>query len=232
MKRPVWLSGVLVAGLATMSFAAEGEIKMESKPEKRETATSVDFNAALGLQFPSLTGLGARIEQAMQAADPVGLANAAHELSIAEQVSGKEASITSAQLLERAVELAKLRLIESEIKAVAAIVTDDATKKDLAAAQQQAAERAEELAKALESDEQPRGLVGDLTVYNYSYNYVDIYYDGVYLGVVFPRAYFSFHVHDPGYSHFDLYAEDAYGNYWNWHDTGSFSSYWWDLYEP
>ena len=232
MKRPVWLSGVLVAGLATMSFAAEGEIRMESRPEKRETATSVDFNAALGLQFQSLTGLGARIEQAMQAADPVGLANAAHELSIAENVSGKEASITSAQLLERAVELAKLRLIESEIKAVAAIVTDADTKKDLEAAQKQAADRAAEMAKALESDDQARGLFGDLTVYNYSYNYVDVYYDGSYVGVVFPRAYFSFHVHDPGYSHFDLYAEDAYGNYWNWHDTGSFSSYWWDLYEP
>ena len=232
MKRPVWLSGVLVAGLATMSLAADGEIKMESKPEKRETATSVDFNAAFGLQFPSLTGLGARIEQAMQVADPVGLALAAHELSVAEQVSGKEASITSAQLLERAVQLAKLRLIESEIKAVAAIVTDATTKQELADAQKLAVEQAEKMAKALESDETPRGLVGDLTVYNYSYNYVDIYYDGVYLGVVFPRAYFSFSVRDPGYSHFDLYAEDAYGNYWTWHDTGSFSSYWWDLHAP
>jgi hypothetical protein len=230
MKRPVWLSGVLVASLATMSFAAEGEIKLESKAEQRETATSVDFNAALGLQFPSLTGLGARIEQAMQAADPVGLANAAHELSIAEQVSGKEASITSAQLLERAVELAKMRLVESEIKAVAAIVTDADTRKELDAAQKQAAERAEELAKALEGDEQARGIGGTLTVYNYSYASVDIYYNGIYLGVVFPRAYFTFSVGDYGYSYFDLYAEDAYGVYYSSSDVGAYDHYDWELY--
>jgi hypothetical protein len=225
----MWLSGVLVCSLATMSFA-EGEIKLESKAETRETATSVDFNAALGLQFQSLTGLGARIEQAMQAADPVGLANAAHELAIAEQVSGKEASITSAQLLEKAVELAKLRLIESEIKAVAANVTDANTKKELDAAAKQAAERAAEMAQALEGDEKARGVGGTLTVYNYSYASVDVYYDGVYLGVVFPRAYFTFSVGDYGYSHFDLYAEDAYGVYYSSHDTGSYDHFDWELY--
>lgn len=229
MKRPMWLSGVLVAGLATMAFA-DGEIKLESKAEQRETATSVDFNAALGLQFPSLTGLGARIEQAMQDADPVGLANAAHELAIAEQVSGKEASITSAELLEKAVGLAKLRLIESEIKAVAAIVTDPATRKDLEAAQKQAAEVAAEMAKALESDEQSKGIAGTMTVYNYSYASVDVYYNGIYLGVVFPRAYFTFAVGDYGYSHFDLYAEDAYGVFYRSHDTGNYDHYDWELY--
>jgi hypothetical protein len=229
MKRAMGLSGVLVAGLAAMSVAAE--IRMESRPEKRETATSVDFNAALGLQFQSLTGLGARIEQALQAADPVGLANAAHELSVAEQVSGKEASITSAQLLERAVELARLRLIESEIKAVAAIVTDADTRQDLEAARKQAAQRAEELANALESEEAARTVPAPtLTVYNYCYTSLDVYFNGIYLGVVFPRSYFTFNVGDQIGPQTVLYAEDAYGNYYYWTDDGNFDQYTWEIY--
>ncbi|REJ84932.1 MAG: hypothetical protein DWQ34_05120 [Planctomycetota bacterium] len=232
MLRTNWLSAVMVLALAGTGFAQNTEeITEETKPEKRARATSVDFTAELGLNFASLTGLGARIEQAYQAADPVGLASAARDLAVAESVSGKEASITSAELTERAVALAKMRFDEAELKAVAMLVDDEETADELKQVADDAAAFAEELAKAAENDEDARGILGSLTVYNYSFANVDVYYNGRYLGWVGARAKFTFSVHSHA-NHFNLYAEDAYGNFWRWSDNGDFSSYWWDLYAP
>src|SRR4051794_77505 len=62
-----------------------GKKVIESKGEAKPSAVTVDFAKSLGLDFPVLTGLGARIEQARDQGDPVGLAAAARELAVAEE---------------------------------------------------------------------------------------------------------------------------------------------------
>src|SRR5262245_65968273 len=66
---------------------------VDSKAEKRQPATAIDSRKELNLPFSSLTTLGARIEAARRSPDPIALGNAAHELAVAEKVSGKKASL-------------------------------------------------------------------------------------------------------------------------------------------
>src|SRR5262249_32277740 len=72
--------------------ATEDREVVSSKVAHRPAAASVNFGKELGLPFPSLGTLGARIGAARKAADPVALAHAASELAVAEKVSGKKAS--------------------------------------------------------------------------------------------------------------------------------------------
>src|SRR5262245_48681024 len=81
---------------------------VDSKAQKRTLAASIQFNKELGLPYKSLTTLGSRIDTARRGHDPVSLAHAASELSVAEKVSGKQASVTSSTLLKESAELAKL----------------------------------------------------------------------------------------------------------------------------
>lgn len=71
-------------------------------------ACQVNFAKELGLSLDYLGSLGHRISQARKSPDPVDLALAAQALSVAEQVSGKQASITAEQVQKEALELAKL----------------------------------------------------------------------------------------------------------------------------
>src|SRR5262249_25101990 len=87
--------------------------------EQGKSAAGVNFANELGLGFPSLANMGARIEAARFLNDPVGLAGAARELAVAEKVSGKQTSITADQLNKGAVQPAKYRYQPAEMKAVA-----------------------------------------------------------------------------------------------------------------
>src|SRR5205085_5697325 len=79
---------------------------VESKARKGKPAKAVDFRKELGVPYSSLHTLGARIDAARQAHDPVSLGHAASELAVAEKVGGKKASVTSTDLMKEANQLA------------------------------------------------------------------------------------------------------------------------------
>ncbi|MGH9678055.1 MAG: hypothetical protein ACRD36_13205, partial [Candidatus Acidiferrum sp.] len=119
----------LVALLAPVSIAlGQADSQNKSTREDKEVvdskativkpAASVDFRKQLGLPYNSLRTLGTRIDAARREHDPVGLANAANELSVAEKVAGKQADLNAKQVVKEAAELAKIRRQESELRAV------------------------------------------------------------------------------------------------------------------
>jgi hypothetical protein len=222
--------GLLVGFLVTAPRAQEQEGKKQgqklsekSDMKKFIVATTVDFPSQLGLSFDSLRGLGARIEQARTAADPVGLANAAAELSIAEKVSGKEATIKSSELMKAAAEMARYRNQPDELKAVAMLITDDSTKEGL---KEQAAKAEKLLAERKgKEEERPRGIENELTVVNHTAYYVSIYVNFNYRGTIAPHSYDSYYVGELPYETTYLYArapgtamdtsKSVSGRYWN-----------------
>jgi len=137
--------------------AADKEV-IDSKATPRTAAATVKFRKELGLPYPSLNTLGSRIDAARRAHDPVALAHAANELSVAEKVSGKKASLLAKELVKESAQLAALRRQETELRAVTTVAqsvadTDDtvtllknilASAKAQAAAEEPAAELAEE----------------------------------------------------------------------------------------
>jgi hypothetical protein len=190
------LATAIVASLAVTGVArADDGNTLDSQLEERTSAASIDFAGELGLQFPTLTTLGARIEQARQAGDPVGLMAAATELRVAEGVSEEQASLTAETLTEEAVELAQMRGASVELKAVAMLVDDEATTESLQEAIAAAEEREEEIKDAQEDGEQSRYLVGDLIINNHTHFWLDIHVNGFYTGLVAPHAHQHFHVH-------------------------------------
>ncbi len=135
-----------------------------------QPATTIHFPTELGVAFPSLIDLGARIEGARQAFDPVGLAVCAQLLQAAEKAGGKQASLTSAALRKEAVTMAKDRNGSVELTAVASLVGE------AGAELQQLAEKArvleEEAEAAAERGEVPRShghVVDTLHILNRSH---------------------------------------------------------------
>src|SRR5262249_10699704 len=134
--------------------------------------------------------LGSRIDAARRAADPVALANAASELSVAEKVSGKTASLTSPQVLQEAAELASLRRQVAELQAVLQVsnqVELEANKGgnlkgqiNLAQAQVQADR------DAFARNEEPKATPRKLVVKNHTAQYITVYANGFYQGQVQP----------------------------------------------
>jgi len=123
---------LVAAGIATYTRAGAEDRKTKGDQAAVVVlATTIDFAADLDLDFAGLKGLGARIELARTAADPVSLAVAAAELGAAEKASGKMARVTSAELLKEAVDQAKRRYKPAELAAIATLVTDEGTKKAL-----------------------------------------------------------------------------------------------------
>lgn len=189
------LCGSACAADASASDETAKPTTIKTKVEERPSASSIDFAGALELPFNSLTTLGARIEQARRDADPVGLMNAARELAVAEQLSGKKASLSATELRKEAVELARLRGNSAELEAVSLMVHDEKTQKALKQAVQQAKKREAEQAAALEAGERSRLLVGDLVVENHTHHWAIIYVDGHRAGRVAPHGHEHFHVH-------------------------------------
>jgi hypothetical protein len=153
-----------------------------TKAAKRSPATDINFKKTYNLPFDSLGTLGARIEAARRKPDPVALAHAASEMSVAEEVSGKKASLTSKALVQEAAQLAKLRQEVAELKATFAvqkkIANEDANiafwKKEIAKAEKYGqAEKDAVLANELPKDG-PRKIL----LNNYTTQYIDLWVNG------------------------------------------------------
>jgi hypothetical protein len=228
----VLLLGVLVA-LAPVAGAEEAKKEapkdgkvLETKSEAYQSAAAIDFASALGLPFPSLTTLGGRIEAARLATDPVALAVAAHELSVAEKVSGKKAGITCDALAKEAVELATVRGRSSELKAVALLAKGEA-RKELTMLAAKAVKTEAEDAKRAELGDAPRGIRGELVVNNHSRHGVVVFVNGARMGWVREGQRAHFHLHTHGETR--LMAEGG-GRHWHEHVRGEFNRYEWRLH--
>jgi hypothetical protein len=154
---------------------------VESKAVKRQPATAVNFSKELGLGFPSLKTLGARIETARRTHDPVSLGHAAQELAVAEKVAGKKASMTSTALVKEAAQLAQIRRQEKELQALVNITNQVASEADLEANLNQQLQLARQQVKdekqAIQSNEEPTGP-RRLVINNYTTQNVDIWVNG------------------------------------------------------
>jgi len=156
---------------------------IDSKAEKRATATGIDFKKELNLPFQSLGNLGSRIESARRQHDPVGLAHTANELSVAEKVSGKKATLTSTALMKEAAELAQLRREAAELKATLQVAQQVSSEETLVKNLKESIGIADKLTKEetrqVQMNEEPTGP-RRLLINNYTPQYVDIWINGFY----------------------------------------------------
>jgi hypothetical protein len=172
--------------------ASQDQQVVRSKAVPKPAAACVNFQKELGLSYPSLLTLGARIDAARRAPDPVALAQAASELDVAERVSGKKATITSPEVLAEAAELASLRKQEAELKAVLQVskqvmLADErvaSLKQEIATTRAQT--RADQ--RALQANQEPSTPPRQVVVNNYTTQFVYVYVNGLYEAVVAPKA--------------------------------------------
>jgi hypothetical protein len=228
--------GILAVGLVSAGAAdepkkaADKAKNVESKVEKYQPATNIDFGAEFDLSFPSLATLGARIEQARRGCDPVRLAHLSNELALAEKLSKKEGSITSKDLLKQAARLAEMRGDAMELKAVALMVPDKEGQQKLTMLSEMAEKREKEESAALKDGQKPRGIWNELIVNNHSHQTVDIHYNGRHLGYVGPHGHKHFFVNDHSHEHyFDLEAWGNSGTHWSSHYHGDYKNFTWTL---
>jgi hypothetical protein len=165
---------------------------VDSKASQRPAASAVNFRKELNLPLDSLGTLGSRIEAATRKPDPVALAHLANELSVAEKVSGKTASVTSKAVLQEAAELAKVRKQEAEMKALLQVTNQmmfdennlALQRKDLALAQEQIkADKA-----AFDSKQEPTSAPRKVIVNNYTTQILDVYVNGYMKATVQPGS--------------------------------------------
>jgi hypothetical protein len=167
-------------------------VELESKSEKSTPAAAVDFNDAFDLSFASLSSLGTRIDEARRVGDPVGLAQAATELAVAEKVSTKSAPITSEALFKEADELAQRRQQSKELQAVSLLLKDEKRVKVLDKLAAQVKENEEQAAEAFKKGEIPRASINTLVVMNHTPHLIHIRFQGVNVGSVRPYSSHSF----------------------------------------
>jgi hypothetical protein len=210
---------LLLIGLASLSMADDpkkgdaGEQDIKStKKEKGQLATSINFNKALGLSFDSLSTLGARIDQARRDGDPVTLANEANELAIAEKVSGKKASLTSEELWKQAEQLAEMRRVPAELKALSLMVPEDTAKEKLSKLAEAADKREMEQVRRIKAGERQKGISGTLKVINKTDDVLQIYINGFHVGWVGRFGTAEFRVGDPEGGQTYLRAESVDGD--------------------
>lgn len=200
----------------------------------RPRAASISFGKALNLPFPSLATLGARIDAARRAPDPVALAHTARELTTAESVSGKKASLTSKELIREAAELAKLRRQVAELQAVQRVSEQVLTEQDALATLKKEIAYSQELAKqdvrSVEQNEEPTWTPRTVLVNNYTTQYLTVYVNGNYKMMVSPggaRTCVIEHRWNPtvltAYGNEDL---DNWGPRYIW---GRFNKYTWNI---
>src|SRR5205823_8239229 len=163
--------GLMLAspGLAQNPEAAkkDDQQKVDSQGQKKTPAARVDFKKELNLPYNSLSTLGARIDTARRGHDPVALAHAASELSVAEKVSGKKAGVTASTLMTESAQLAQLRRQADELQAVQQVAqqvaaeTDLVTslKKQILLSQQQAKDETDALRRNEEPTDAPRKIL-------------------------------------------------------------------------
>jgi hypothetical protein len=186
-----WLGGlalVLALGLpaggdepAKPGTKKDDKQVVDSHARKGKPAHSINFSKELGLPFASLKTLGGRIDAARRTPDPVSLGHLASELHVAEQVSGKKASLTSNAVLKEATELAVMRRKQLELAALLRLNTQIANeqgtltflKEQIASAKRQAQQESE----AVRRNEEPTGP-RKLLVNNYTTQYAVIHVNG------------------------------------------------------
>lgn len=207
---------------------------VDTKRTRKTTAASVPFGKSLNLPFPSLATLGARIDAARRAPDPVALAHAASELATAESVSGKKASVTSKELILESAELAKLRRQVAELQAVQRVSQQVLTEEDALATVKKQIAYSQELAKqdvrSVEKNEEPTWTPRTVLVNNYSTQYLTVYVNGNYKMMVSPGGAVTCvieHRWNPtvltAYGNEDL---DSWGPRYVW---GKFTKYTWNI---
>jgi uncharacterized protein (TIGR03000 family) len=153
-----------------------------SKAAHRTRATTIDFRKAYNLPFQSLGTLGARIEAARRAPDPVALAHTAGELAVAEKVSGKQAPLTSRALVAEAAELARLRRQVAEMKATFTMqqqIANEETDRNYWSTQIAWAQSiANQEKEAVLSNELPTAAPRKVLLNNYTDQYIDLWVNG------------------------------------------------------
>ena len=173
-------------------------------------ACHVNFRGELGVALDYLGSIGQQIHDARRSPDPVDLALAAQGLAVAEQVAGKKASITSAQIMAEAVEVAKLRGLSSELMALSHIVSDKAVSKDLTGMAKAAQAREEDERAATASGDMSKAIVGTLKVINHTHECLRIVVDGRFIGTVHEGHTRNFHVHaHRHHNHLSAYCEQG-----------------------
>jgi hypothetical protein len=205
---------LLVSGLAVGTARSQDEepsdkftinSKVADAKECVCRACNINFYKEFGVPLEYLGSIGQDIHDARLKPDPVSLALCARSLQVAEEVSGKKASVTSDEVMKDAIHLGKLRGVSSELSALVAIASDAATKKELAKEAEAAKVREEEAKQDLADGVQTKELIGTLVVCNHSSECVRIYVSGHYAGVVHEGQCRHFHVHDHNY-HTELTA--------------------------
>lgn len=108
---------------AVCSTVADGQTELVIVAEAAPPSPNGTDFKELGIEFDCFDELGARIERAREIRDLVGLALAARDLSIAEQLSGKTLKRPKAKHLEEEVlRLAAGRRVTRELDALALIM--------------------------------------------------------------------------------------------------------------
>jgi hypothetical protein len=231
---PVFLVLLVSPGPADEPAGQEDKQVVDTKAARKPPAAAIDFRKELNLPFASLGTLGARIDSARKAPDPVALASAASELAVAEKVAGKKASLTSDTLLRESQELAKLRRQEGELQAVLhttqQLTQEEAAVSDLKMAVANAQKQAKEESEALKRGDNPKTTPHRITIHNQSGQWADVYVNGHYQLRVPPyqsRSFLIEHKYNPtiltAYGNEDL---ASWGPRYIW---GKFKDYTWNL---
>ena len=201
---------------------------IESKREK--AAPIPDFARSFGLPFESMATLGHRLTDARLKCDPITLAMISTEIGIAEQVSGKKADITAAEVKKEAVELARMRRCEPELAAMSLMVEDKAAAKELTDLASKAGQEEAERVSRFKSGEREKG-VNVLIVRNTTPVPVSVRVNGVHLGWVQPFSQVDFNTAQY-YEPHQLYlsAHDQFGDVFRSHvHTGHHHYFTWTL---
>jgi hypothetical protein len=180
----------LAAQPAADDPAAQDKEVVDSKVTRRPSAATINFRKELNLPFATLGTLGPRIAAARRSPDPVALAHAASELNVAEKVSGKKASLTSATLIKEAAQLAALRRQQSELEATLKVSQQIAAEKQNIELLNQsialAKEQAKQATEAIQRNQEPTWAPRTVVVNNYTTQYLDVYVNGNLKGNVPP----------------------------------------------
>jgi hypothetical protein len=162
--------------------ASDDKQVVDSKANPRPPGSAVNFRKELNLPFESLGTLRSRISAARRASDPVALAHAAGELSVAEQVSGKKASLTSNALIKEAAELARLRKQAAELQAVQRVTEKIANEQDLIALLRNEIAQSKQISQldseAFRRNEEPSWTPRKVLVNNFTPQSLVIYVNG------------------------------------------------------
>jgi len=230
------LVSAMLFGAFRTAAAGEDPAKTTGRPESIETkaakATPIpNFAAVYGLSFNSTHSLGHRLMEARQKGDPVALALIGTELAVDEEVSGKKADITSAELLSEAKDLAKLRRKDKELAAVALLLKDTAAAKELTDLVGPAKKAEAERIAKFKSGERERGI-RVLEVINRTEHHLSIRVNGEHVGWIDPFSAREWllppHHHHP--PELFLSAHDDQGQRWHsQYFTGEYQKFTWTL---